>query len=101
VETWAVTEIVKAIQSWPTKPALYHYRSHGGGEVDLVLEIDGWLFPVEIKSKSHPTRRDTLGIRSFRESFPRERVARGLIVSAVEKPEWVSEDTLAIPWWTL
>jgi len=66
-----------------------------------VLEIDGWLFPVEIKSKSHPTRRDALGIRSFRESFPRERVARGLIVSAVEKPEWVSQDTLAIPWWTL
>ncbi len=101
VETWTVMEIYKAAQSWPTPPNFYHYRSHGGAEVDLVLERDGLLFPVEIKSKSHPRRMDTRGLRAFCESFPGERIANGLLVCAVERPEWVAEDVLAIPWWCL
>lgn len=101
VETWTAMEILKTVQAWSTQPNIYHYRSHGGAEVDLILELDGWLYPVEIKSKSHPTRRDTSGIQSFRTSFPRERVAPGLIICAVEEPEWVDAEVLAIPWWSL
>jgi len=41
------------------------------------------------------------GMRSFRDSFCNEHVARGLVVSAAEEPEWVSEDALAVPWWSL
>ncbi len=38
-ETWVVMEILKRIQAWPTRPALWHYRAHGGAEVvDLVDE---------------------------------------------------------------
>jgi uncharacterized protein len=101
VETWVVTEILKTVQAWSTRPNFYHYRSHGGAEVDLILEMDGWLFPVEIKSKSHPSLQDGRGIRSFRKSFSGERVASGLIVCAVEAPEWIARDVLAVPWWTL
>ena len=54
IETWTAMEIFKAVQSWSTQPNFYHYRSHGGAEVDLVLEQDGLLFPVEIKSKAFP-----------------------------------------------
>lgn len=101
IETWTVMEILKTMQAWSTRPNIYHYRSHGGAEVDLILELDGWLFPIEIKSKSRPTRHDTRGIQSFRTSFPQERVAPGLIVCAVEEPEWINEEALAIPWWSL
>lgn len=101
VETWTAMEIFKAVQLGSTQPNFYHYRAHSGAEVDLILELDRWLFPIEIKSKSHPSHLDCRGIRSFREGFPQEQVASGLIVCAVERPEWVTADVLAVPWWSL
>lgn len=101
VESWTVMEILKTLRAWDAQPNIYHYRSHGGAEIDLLLELNGRLFPIEIKSKSHPTRWDAGGMRSLRQSFPQEHVAPGLIVSAVEEPQWITEECLAIPWWSL
>ena len=101
VESWTVMEILKTLRTWDVQPSTYHYRSHGGAEVDLLLELNGRLFPIEIKSKSHPNRWDSKGIRSLRQSFPQENIATGLIVSAVEEPQWITEECLAIPWWLL
>jgi hypothetical protein len=101
IETWVVTEMIKAVQAWHAPPGFYHYRSRGGAEVDLVLELDGRLFPIEIKATSHPSPRDTLGLRSFRNTFPNERIAPGLLVCAVASPQWLSSDVLAFPWWCL
>lgn len=101
VESWAVMEILKILRTWDIQPNIYHYRSHGGAEVDLLLELNGKLFPIEIKSKSHPKRSDTQGIRSLQQSFPKEHVMPGLIISAIEEPQWITEECLAIPWWYL
>ena len=98
IETWVLTEIFKICSAWNTAPGFYHYRSAGGAEVDLILELNGWLYPVEVKSKAHPSKRDIRGITSFREAFPNENVAKGLLVCAVDKPQWLSEDVLALPW---
>ncbi|RJP37504.1 MAG: ATP-binding protein [Desulfobacteraceae bacterium] len=100
-ETWVVMEIIKTIQAWPTAPNIYHFRSYGGAEVDLVLEFNGTLYPIEIKSKSNPTRNDGRGIGAFRECFPRERIGPGLIICAVEKPARLSDNLLAVPWWMM
>lgn len=101
VETWVVMEIVKRSQVWPTRPALWHYRSHGGAEVDLILEWGGRLFPVEIKAKSHPARADGRGITAFRNAHPELDIAPGLIVCAVPEPQRLAPDLYAIPWWML
>ncbi|MFH1981064.1 MAG: ATP-binding protein [Pseudomonadota bacterium] len=100
-ETWVVMEIIKSIQAWPTPPTVYHFRSYGGAEVDLILERDGILYPVEIKAKSNPTRNDGRGIGAFRECFPGETIGSGLIVCAVDKPLKLSKDLVAVPWWVL
>ena len=98
IETWVLTEIFKICSAWDTVPGFYHYRSAGGAEVDLILEQNGWLYPIEVKSKAHPSKKDVRGIASFREAFPQERIAKGLLVCAVEKPYRLSEDVLALPW---
>jgi len=61
-ETFIVMEIIKLIQQLPIQPNLYHFRSHSGAEVDLILELNGVLYPIEIKAKSNPNRRDKSGI---------------------------------------
>lgn len=98
VETWVVCEILKICSAWNVFPGFYHYRSVGGAEVDLVLELNGRLYPIEIKSKAHPSSKDAGGIKSFREAFPNEDIADGLLVCATEQPYRISEQVLALPW---
>lgn len=100
-ETFCVMEIAKAAQSLPNRPVFWHFRSARGSEVDLVLEHRGRLFPIEFKSKSNPTGRDARGILAFREHFPQEDIAPGLVVGAVPEPRRLSEHAWAIPWWWL
>lgn len=98
-ETFAAQEIAKAAQKMSTRPAYWHFRSTGGAEVDLVLEYQGRLYPIEFKAKSNPSGRDARGILSFKECFPKEDVAPGLVVCAVSEPRRIAEHAWAIPWW--
>lgn len=101
VETWVVMDIVKRIQAWPTRPGLWHFRTYGGAEVDLILEYAGRFYPIEIKAKSQPTRADGRGITAFRDTFPKLDIAPGLIICAVAEPRQLAEDLFALPWWLL
>jgi len=100
-ETFVVMEMVKKLQSLPMQPNLYHFRSHSGAEVDLVLEQNGVLYPIEIKSKSNPTRRDIRGFAAFRDCFPGESIHTGLVICATPSVQYISDDALAVPWWYL
>ncbi len=100
-ETYIAMEILKVFHSWPLKPNLYHFRSYSGAEVDLIVELNGRLFPIEIKAKSNPTRKDTRGFASFRACFPHEQIHQGLIICSIEKPQQISNDAVAIPWWII
>jgi hypothetical protein len=100
-ETYVVTEILKTVQAWPMPPNLHHFRSYGGAEVDLLLEMDGTLYPIAIKAKSNPTRNDGRGIGTFRECFPCERIGPGLIICAVPQPQRLADNLLAVPWWMI
>lgn len=52
-ETAVVAEIRKLVAAASVRANLYHWRSHGGAEVDLVLERDGTRFPIEIMLTKH------------------------------------------------
>jgi hypothetical protein len=94
-----VNEIRKATDCFGQAPFMSHFRTRGGAEVDLVLERDGWLYPIEFKAKSNPTAKDGNGILAFREAMPGQRIADGLVVSAVVEPRRINPHVLAVPWW--
>ena len=48
-ENMIVSEIVKARLNQGHEPHLFFYRDQGGHEVDLLLQKDGALLPIEIK----------------------------------------------------
>jgi len=100
-ETYVCMEIIKNLQRLPLVPNLYHFRAYSGAEVDLVLELNGKLYPIEIKAKSNPSRKDVRGFASFRECFPKENINDGLLVCAIEQPRRISDNVVAIPWWLL
>lgn len=97
-ETAVVGELRKLTATMAMPPAFYHWRSHGGAEVDVVLERDDMLFPIEIKLASHPARRDTSGLRAFRESHPGARLAPGLILAPAEGWQQLTDHDHVLPW---
>ena len=66
--------------------------------MDLVLERDGVLFPIEVKATTHPSNHDARGIQAFRETYSRLKVGPGLVISPVEKMYPLTEHDVAVPW---
>ena len=97
-ETAVAGEIFKQISTLDIRPNVYHWRSHGGAEVDFILEFDGFYYPIEVKTKSNPTRNDTRGISSFRKTYPDLNIQSGLVIAPTNKIYQISENDYAIPW---
>jgi predicted AAA+ superfamily ATPase len=97
-ESAVVAEIRKLSGTLSSQPTLHHWRSHGGAEVDLLLERDGRLFPIEVKLTTNPTRADASGFGFLRETYPDMDIAPGLVIGPVERARTLNGVDLALPW---
>lgn len=59
LENFTVSEIMKGYQNAGLEPFLYFYRDRDAKEIDVILERDGRLCPLEIKKTATPDRRLT------------------------------------------
>lgn len=59
LENYSVAEIIKTYQNAGQEPFLYYYRDKDAREIDLILERDGKLFPIEIKKMASPPKKLT------------------------------------------
>lgn len=57
LENFTVSEIVKGYQNAGREPYLYFYRDRDAKEIDVVMEGDGKLCPLEIKKTATPDKR--------------------------------------------
>ncbi len=96
-ETWVAGDLLHRFCLMSTPPQVYHWRSHSGAEVDLVLERDGIFWPIEVKAAGRVTMADARGIHAFRAAYPHLRHGAGSIVAAVDQTSRLSEDILVVP----
>ncbi len=54
LENYVVAEIMKTYLNCGQEPYLYYYRDKDAREIDIILEHDGILNPIEIKKTSNP-----------------------------------------------
>ena len=66
-EGFIVAETHKILVSRGFSENLSFWRSHDGLEIDLIIEQDGVVYPVEIKKTSTPTALHAGGLRRFTE----------------------------------
>jgi predicted AAA+ superfamily ATPase len=97
-ETWAVNYLHQQFATLSVPPNSYHWRTAGGAEVDLVLERNGNLYPIEMKCKTNLTKSDLSGLKAFRETYTKNAVMPGLVIYAGSEPYKLDDQTLAIPW---
>jgi len=80
------------------RPEILYWRTASGAEVDLVIEHQGKLLPIEIKASDKPRLADTQALTLFREEYP-DLARTGLLLHGGEQVEWIAEGVLAAPWW--
>ena len=54
LENYIVSEIIKTYRNCAKDCLLHYYRDKENNEIDIVLESDGMLHPIEIKKSSNP-----------------------------------------------
>jgi predicted AAA+ superfamily ATPase len=97
-ETAAVGTLMRGFGLISSPPQVYHWRTHGGAEVDVLLERDGIFWPIEIKAAARITSADARGIKAFRATYPHLRHGTGVVIAGVEAPDRLSEDILIVPY---
>ncbi len=97
-ETAVISEIIKLMSIISAPANIYHWRTHSGSEVDIILERDSKLYPIEVKLASNPVRNDTSGLKTFRNTFPNSNIAPGLIICPCSELRKITEYDYALPW---
>ena len=97
-ESFCVNMVLSLNQSLHHPAHAFHYRAHGGAEVDLILAQNGRFFPIEMKCKTRLSRHDARGLEAFIASQAAGVVPLGLILYPGTECYYVTEKVLALPY---
>ncbi len=97
-ESYCFNMIKAFCSSLPMAPNFYHWRTLAGAEVDILVEIDGTFYPIEIKSATNVSKNDVRGILAFKETYPHLKIASGIVIYAGDECYRITENIIAVPW---
>lgn len=93
-EAYVVEALLRGFANAGASVAAYHFRTRGGAEIDLILDGDCGLLPVEIKLGSQTERRALRALEAFVADHD---CPLGLVVNNDEKPRRLTERIVSIP----
>jgi len=96
VETAVVSGWRKAFHHRGLTPAMYYWRTRDGSEVDMLIEHDGAIYPMEIKSSSTLTPRHADGLENWLARYGQPG-RRGVLFGDIAEPFSISRNTGAVP----
>jgi predicted AAA+ superfamily ATPase len=95
LETWAVSEILKSYWHNGKEAPLYFYRDTEQREIDLLIEADDMIYPVEIKKTATPS---SLASRQFSAAENTgKKIGPGAVLCLTTKDVPLSDTVTAIP----
>lgn len=99
LENFAVSEIMKGYQNAGLEPYLYFYRDRDTKEIDVIIEGDGKIYPLEIKKTATPDKRI---IRTFGviDKAPLE-IGTGAVLCMAEQLGAFDRNNLIVPIWMI
>lgn len=110
-ETHVFGEIYKSFLNAGQRAPLYFFRNNDKKEIDLLMERDGTLFPIEVKKTASPSRKDARNLNVLDpvnapnmtpelSMFKRE-IGTGAIVCMAQDTLPISERAWAFPVWAI
>lgn len=99
LENFTVSEIMKGYQNAGREPYLYFYRDRDAKEIDVIMEGDGKLCPLEIKKTATPDKRI---IRTFGviDRSPLQ-LGTGAVLCMAEHFGAFDRENLIVPIWAI
>ena len=99
LENFTVAEIVKTYFNAGEEPHLYYYRDNDAKEIDIVLEADSQLHPMEIKKTANPGTQLTRPFKLLdKGSVPR---GKGAILCMKNGLTAIDSENFIVPIWAI
>lgn len=96
-ENFVISEIIKSYyNSGHDSKDIYFYRDKDKKEIDLIIEKDNILYPIEIKKSAQPTI-DMAKSFSVLHKIPGKTVGQGCILCQCDKMHYLSDNVAALP----
>ena len=95
-ENLVAAELYKTIIHRGEEPHLYFWRTASGSEVDLIVETQSKLVPIEVKLSATPRIEMAQEIARFRNDF-RDKVEQGYVVHPGSTVLPLGRGTIAMP----
>ena len=99
LENYVVSEIIKSYGNYGLEAICHYYRDKDSKEIDLVMESDGELHPVEIKKTASPPTE----LASTFKVLDKAKLQRGTgaIICTKQEISALDRNTLIVPVWVL
>lgn len=95
LETFVVSEIIRKFWNSGREAPVWFYRDKAGTEIDLLVEQDGVLNPIEIKKSASPSLKD---VKAFAKvASEGVKLGNGTLVCLVESPVPLSRNVQVLP----
>ena len=95
-ENYVIVEIIKSYyNNGELRPPIYFYRDKEKREIDLIIEENGKLYPIEIKKSANPTKEM---IQSFKALENVKELGEGAIICMYDKTINLDEKNKVIPY---
>jgi predicted AAA+ superfamily ATPase len=95
-ETFIFAELMKSFLNRGEEPPFWYYRTKEKEEVDILIEKDGKLYPIEIKLSSRITQEDMKGIKSLEKA--RAPLGKAAFITASPRPYPLAKNAVVVPY---
>jgi predicted AAA+ superfamily ATPase len=93
-ESTVIETLLRGLASAGVDASPYHYRTGAGAEIDLVLEGEFGLLPVEI---NHSSRVDTRSLRALRDFVTERNCRYGIVINNNETVRQLDDKLICLP----
>ncbi|HEU4429905.1 MAG TPA: DUF4143 domain-containing protein, partial [Myxococcota bacterium] len=94
-EGMVIEEIASLAAERAVRPELFYWRTHAGGEVDLIVRDGRRLVAIEIKLAAAVDRHGVAGLRECMKDLG---LREGFVVSNAAEPSMIGEHIHIVPW---
>ena len=93
-ETFVIETLLKGFQNQLISVEPFFYRTSNQAEIDLILEGDFGVLPIEIKSGTITPKKHIIVLEQF---IKEHKLPLGLVINNAQEAAWLTKNILQIP----
>ncbi|WP_155719943.1 DUF4143 domain-containing protein, partial [Aggregatibacter actinomycetemcomitans] len=79
------------------EPPLYFYRNTNQKEIDLIIEYDRTIYPIEIKTTANPNKKMAKSFALLNSLGKESTIGMGVIINQYPNKHYLAENLVALP----